>query len=543
MRKKHFYILLSLFILFASCISNDLPYPYIPGEIQEISVKGQVGNSTIDPITRSVAITINEYAELDSVVITKLIANAESKIIPEKNVSVKPDAFPDFSFTSLLDLPGNANTAINAKSPAKLLLQTYQDYIWTLNIEQKIERSIIVENQVGTPIIDENNKIIVIYVSPEQKLDNVTIKEMNIEGKNSRLFPEATNIHDFSKPQEFAAFRTNNNKEKFIAKWTVDVIQTTDTGGTSDDVEIWATKAVVKGGMRSGATPEVEYKKEVETTWLQLPSSQIVIESPVSFRATIDNLENGTTYEWRVVVDGTPSASSKIETEKIETIPNLNFDIWTQDKKNWYANAVSGNYDQTGAYWATGNEGVTSNLAGGKDPITTPVEGSEAYKGKAAKLKSITGVNLVGAAAGNLFIGKYKTNATSPSSSVEFGRPFSGARPTKMIGYYRYYPAKITNNGTLPGNLVMDQGHIYIRLWDKDGREIAYGEEVINDKVDNYKKFEITIDYKNLTAKPAMITIVATSSRYGGEFSGAKVIGQVGDGSILYVDEFELIYD
>lgn len=43
--------------------------------------------------------------------------------------------------------------------------------------------------------------------------------------------------------------------------------------------------------------------------------------------------------------------------------------------------------------------------------------------------------------------------------------------------------------------------------------------------------------------RPAAMTIVATSSRYGGEFEGAKVVGQVGHGSTLYVDEFELLYE
>ena len=40
-----------------------------------------------------------------------------------------------------------------------------------------------------------------------------------------------------------------------------------------------------------------------------------------------------------------------------------------------------------------------------------------------------------------------------------------------------------------------------------------------------------------------MMTIVATSSQYGGEFSGARVCGQVGAGSTLWVDEFELLYE
>ncbi len=334
----------------------------------------------------------------------------------------------------------------------------------------------------------------------------------------------------------------NTTKEKFIGTWTVDIAHTESSSSTGD-TEAWGHKAIISGGMKSGSTPTIEYKKQSDNDWKQLETSAVSILTPTSFKATIKGLTDGTTYQWRAVVDGVAGSIATFTTEKIEVIPNLNFDTWTQSGKNWYANPVANNYDAPGAYWATGNEGVTSSLAGSKDPISFPVEGGNAYKGKAACLKSITGVTLVGAAAGNLLIGKYKTNMMSPSKSVEFGRSYSGARPTRLSGYYKYSPAAINNDGTKPGNLITDQCHIYLKLWDASGNEFAYGEFVGSEKVDSYTKFTFDIEYKDLKARPAMITIVATSSRYGGEFEGSKVVGQVGDGSTLFVDEFELFYD
>ena len=176
-----------------------------------------------------------------------------------------------------------------------------------------------------------------------------------------------------------------------------------------------------------------------------------------------------------------------------------------------------------------------------------PVEGSEAYKGKAAKMFTYGNIALVGAAAGNLFIGKYKTNAMAPATSPSFGRPYDGARPTKLSGYYKYSPKPITYQGhggiSIPGNLTTDQCHIYMYLWDAAGAEIAYGEFVGSEEVTEYTRFELELVYKNTKAKPAEIAIVATSSKYGGEFDGMYVVGQVGDGSTLWVDEFELSYD
>ena len=130
----------------------------------------------------------------------------------------------------------------------------------------------------------------------------------------------------------------------------------------------------------------------------------------------------------------------------------------------------------------------------------------------------------------------------NPSASVSFGRPFTGARPTKMIGYYKYKPMPITN-GTKPGNLTTDQCHIYMKLWDAQGNLFGYGEFVGSETVTEYTRFEFDIKYTDKKAKPATMTIVATSSRYGGDFEGAKVVGQVGNGSTLWVDEFEVLYD
>ena len=527
-----------LAFLLGACIENDIPYPYIPGEIQEFEIEGQTEDTKIDATKRTVVLTVDELVELEELKVTKLVANSEAKILPDEAVCASAKQFPDFSFTSLSDLPSNANTKINFTNPVKILLRTYQDYPWTVTVNQVINRTINVENQVGQPVIDELNHIVLIYVSASQSLKDVKINALELGGRNGRLVPDPSGVKDFSRPQQFAVYRG----EKYLGLWTVDVVQT-ETTSSVGEVEIWAKKAIVSGGVKAGSTPTIEYKKALDSSWSQLDASAVNMLSATSFKATIAGLEDGTVYQWRILVDGVAGSVGSFTTEKITVVPNLNFDTWIQSGKNWFANSIADDYEAAGAYWATGHEGVTSSLAGGNDPITVPVEGSDAYKGKAARLRSITGVTLVGAAAGNLFIGKYKTNMMKPSASVTFGRPYTGARPTKMTGYYKYKPEPINNGGSIPGTLTKDQCHIYIKLWDTAGNEFAYGEFVGSVEVTSYTKFTIDIDYKNLNARPAAMTIVATSSRYGGEFEGAKVVGQVGHGSTLYVDEFELLYE
>lgn len=511
-----------------------MPYPYIPGNILEMAVEGQKGETVIDANLRQVNITVGGEVDLDSLKIVKLKISEDAIVVPDSSACVKFIKFPRLGFDSLQALPSSANTRVRFSKPVSFLLQTYQDYNWTVRVKQVIDRSIKVVNQVGQAIVDEPNKTVLIYVSQEQALNQIQIDSLELGGKGATVVPDPKTVSDFSRPRKFIVCRLG----KYFQEWTVDVVQTVSIGSTGE-ADVWARHATVVGGVKQGLIPTIEYKKSGESDWSVLPVDAVKMTSGTAFEARLSGLEDGTTYFWRIAADGQTSNEATFTTERIATVPNLNFDTWTQEGKNWYANPVANNLNDPQAYWATGNEGVTSI---GKSPITIPVEGNDAYKGKAAKLTTITGVTLVKSAAGNLFIGKYETNMTKPSTSVSFGRPFSGARPLKLTGYYKYTPEKI-NEGTYPGTLTTDECHIYIKLWDKSGNEIAYGEFVGKNKVTAYTQFTIDIDYSKKTTKPASMTIVATSSHYGGEFSGAKVIGQVGNGSTLWVDEFELLYE
>ena len=301
----------------------------------------------------------------------------------------------------------------------------------------------------------------------------------------------------------------------------------------SDASKVWGQFAYLSGtcNLEEITSPvQFRYKKKADAEWTTIEAVQE--EGTKNYSAKVAPLDFGTQYEYYILCGDKTGETCTFTTESYVEIPNLNFDTWSQNKKNWYPNA-----DASNSYWSTGNEGVTIV----KDAITIPVEGSEAHSGKAAKMTTVDGVMLVGAAAGNLFIGNYKTNMTNPSASVNFGRDYAGARPVKLSGYYKYTSCAI-NYGSQPGTLTTDECNIYIRLWDASGAEIGFGEFVSSESVGTYTPFEITINYSNTQKRPAKFTIVATSSRYGGNFSGKKVVGQVGAGSTLWVDDFELSY-
>lgn len=308
----------------------------------------------------------------------------------------------------------------------------------------------------------------------------------------------------------------------------------------NDASKVWGQFAYLSGtcNLAEITSPvQFRYKKKAGTEWTTVEAVQE--EGTKNYSAKVAPLDFGTEYEYYILCGDKTGETCTFTTESYVEIPNLNFDTWSQNGKNWYPNA-----DASNSYWATGNEGVTT--LGSSNSV--PVEGSDARNGKAGKLETVS-VALVGYAAGNLLIGNYSTNLSNMAASVQFGRSYNGARPVKLSGYYKYTPGTSMNkNGKIPSDrtLTVDECDIYIKLWSGDA-VIAESHFVTNQTVSDYTHFELPIEYTNMTKRPDKITIVATSSRYGGEFEGSgmlntKVVGQVAEGSTLWVDDFELSY-
>lgn len=71
-----------------------------------------------------------------------------------------------------------------------------------------------------------------------------------------------------------------------------------------------------------------------------------------------------------------------------------------------------------------------------------------------------------------------------------------------------------------------------------DNNIIAYGELPSGVATSNngFTEFNIPLKYKSLTDKPTHIILVCSASKYGDYMTG-------GEGSTMYLDDFELIYD
>lgn len=308
----------------------------------------------------------------------------------------------------------------------------------------------------------------------------------------------------------------------------------------------WGQFATVKGQWNTISMPEglvFQYRKDGENNWTDVAASETSYdESTKVFTATIHRLSPSTKYYYRTY--STQAGGSETEltftTEATPDVANLSFDTWSSDGNKYYPNA-----DKANSFWATGNEGTA--LAGKGSTATPSSDVAVAGDGKqAARLVSVGGVMVAKHAAGNIYLGTYKTNLSDPRSSAVMGRPYTG-RPIGMKGYYKYTtkPITVDKDNKYPQLIgTNDKCHIYITLEDWGGATtrpdnptvIAHGELMNDQNVASYTPFKIMLTYYDKVKRPTHITIAATTSYLGADFCG-------GDGCELFVDEFELIFD
>lgn len=320
----------------------------------------------------------------------------------------------------------------------------------------------------------------------------------------------------------------------------------------------WSNFAYLTATDLSGTTAEMtfkfQYRKQGDENWIDLAAN---VAGKGYTTDKITGLTAGTTYEYQLVattgdVSETIGKAGTFTTETILALQNAGFEDWYKNDKIWYAASSSvfsaGNY-----MWDTSNPG------GGKfgyNPTTgdTNVKHGGNYS---AKLESQYAV--IKFAAASLYYGRFNSLQGTSGAKIDFGQAFT-SRPTAFHGYYQYAPVAIDNVGSKqPSGTVskgdMDICSIYIALSKKkytvdntdastfinfanDDNIIAYGELPASDCVNtngNWKEFTINLKYKNITDKPSYLIIVCSSSKYGDYFTG-------GEGSTLYLDDFELLY-
>ncbi|WP_418942158.1 DUF4493 domain-containing protein [Phocaeicola coprophilus] len=312
-----------------------------------------------------------------------------------------------------------------------------------------------------------------------------------------------------------------------------------------------------------------------------------------TYKAKVEGLTPATEYECRMVYgeEEYVSAVTEFTTETTPALPNGNFDNWwrqeEKDNSPWYAIASG---DATAfdtnrmlfSFWDSGNGGTAPLMR--KNPTAPEETEIHTTGGKGVKMQSqfVGFLSLGKFAAGNIYTGHFcSANTSTYQAKINFGQPFV-SRPTQMKGWFKYnrgtdvnYPKGEGEYKTLLQQAGGDLCGIYIALvdnegFDYEGHKYAYevngdlgGDDPTNFKYKNaidfsvnnsniiaygsitdeeakgtgeWQEFTIDLKYRDLTRKPKYIIVVASASKYGDYFTGST-------GSLMYIDDFELVYD
>lgn len=334
----------------------------------------------------------------------------------------------------------------------------------------------------------------------------------------------------------------------------------------SNPMSITGSTATVTYSLAEGVegTPGVEYRKEGDEEWKFVAATGAAKNTPGFIKKapsqkqsiTLTGLEPGTTYEYRACCGDFRGNIMRLSTEEKFIIPYANMETW-----NAFTIAGTDNctLPGTGAdeFWGNGNPGsMTLGVSLTQKSSDMMTSGQSSAKLR-SQLVAVAGLGKF--AAGNLFAGTYvETQGTD--GHLKFGRPYNGSHPKALKVMTNYRPGVVEKTAKEAPEIVkggLDQGQIYWalttepveiftkkstrKLFDKeDPTVLAYGEYTFKESYgpDNQlQELVIPIDYKSSanTEKPKYLVIVCSASKFGDYFCG-------GEGSTMYLDDFELIY-
>ncbi|MBB3699523.1 PCMD domain-containing protein [Flammeovirga yaeyamensis] len=179
--KKLITIVIAVLAL-SGCIKNDVPYPYIFGEIISLQIEGQNGNAIISQENQTVEIRVPFGMDRTQLKITDLVMTEEATIYP------KIEELMDFS------------------SPVTFTVSTYQDYDWTVTVIEDdfdiIMHEFEIEGQVSSEI-DQSNRIIRVVISDTLDIENLNVVQFSYSPEQVPVLPYPFDVHDFSSEVTF----------------------------------------------------------------------------------------------------------------------------------------------------------------------------------------------------------------------------------------------------------------------------------------------------------------------------------------------------
>lgn len=344
-----------------------------------------------------------------------------------------------------------------------------------------------------------------------------------------------------------------------------DVIADPAPDAETNPMAVLISKATLTGTLyKTDATRYgFKYRKAGESAWNEAVANgsagaprRTRANTGTAYSVTLSGLEAGITYEYKAFADDFESTNIQtFTTESKYIIPNASMEEWsTYAFKN--KEIVFPGPGSEPTVWDSGNEGASTAGA----TLTNKSEDMKHSGTFSARLESK--YVIIKFAAGNIFMGDYvETDGTN--GVLALGRPYNGSHPTKLRVWANYRPSsnlKNTSDAAVQDLVTSgcDNGQVYVAITDAvidirtnpknqklftpdDPHVLGYGQVTWKENFGPdgaLQMVEIPIEYfeRAKTTKATHLVITCCASKFGDYFAG-------GDGSLLYLDDFELVYE
>lgn len=529
-------MLLLLAAVLCGCIKNDIPFARIPLSITALKVEGQIGTTSFSEKDRTATVTLAET-------------------VNPKKVKIDSIGYTDKAVAAL-----SSGDVIDLTNDVEVTLSLYQDYVWKIMRNQPIERRLTVSNQVGNAVFDEDKRLVTINITKSASLRDVELVDLKF-GPTGAAYNGSTEglpAVSWSRYANYAETTIHVTYSDFIdEEWTVKVYNS-DSDVLTERADGWVNVAWMYGAGVAGTECGFEYREAGAENWIAVPKEYVTVNGG-QFYARVPHLKANTTYECRAFSDGQRAKEVQFSTVDMGSFPNMGFEDWHKSEKS-----VICPWAKDGSvFWDTGNHG--SAIVGEKNVTTNVPDIRPGSTGKYAACLSSQNILGVKFAAGNLFVGEYK-KTQGTNGILGFGREFV-SYPTALKGWFKYKTAPITevSKGYEKLKNQPDTCIVWVALGDweltqnaetgqktaveirtdnnnngkyfdkNDPHVIAYGEMTCGEDVNEYKSFEVKLDYRATNRVPTSLLIVCSASKYGDYFTGGECV--------MWIDDFSLVYD
>lgn len=529
-------MLLLLAAVLCGCIKNDIPFARIPLSITALKVEGQIGTTSFSEKDRTATVTLAET-------------------VNPKKVKIDSIGYTDKAVAAL-----SSGDVIDLTNDVEVTLSLYQDYVWKIMRNQPIERRLTVSNQVGNAVFDEDKRLVTINITKSASLRDVELVDLKF-GPTGAAYNGSTEglpAVSWSRYANYAETTIHVTYSDFIdEEWTVKVYNS-DSDVLTERADGWVNVAWMYGAGVAGTECGFEYREAGAENWIAVPKEYVTVNGG-QFYARVPHLKANTTYECRAFSDGQRAKEVQFSTVDMGSFPNMGFEDWHKSEKS-----VICPWAKDGSvFWDTGNHG--SAIVGEKNVTTNVPDIRPGSTGKYAACLSSQNILGVKFAAGNLFVGEYK-DTEGTNGILGFGREFA-SYPTALKGWFKYQtaPIKFVSKGYEHLKNEPDTCIVWVALGDweltqnaetgqktaveirtdnnnngkyfdkNDPHVIAYGEMTCGEDVNEYKSFEVKLDYRATNRVPTSLLIVCSASKYGDYFTGGECV--------MWIDDFSLVYD